>query len=121
MNKSKFTNTVTIKVSGQSADWIDMSGKNQNLSEDEKVYIQAHYSPEIFGFYFNDFQRQINHSELYFDGFFNARIYSNKSIITEIRKHFQGRFVIILNTKERTKLTSGSGYCDAIKNALEQL
>lgn len=45
----------------------------------------------------------------------------NKSIISQIHKYFQGRFVIQLNDKPRTKITSGSGYYDAIKNSLEQL
>ena len=45
----------------------------------------------------------------------------NKGIISEIHKYFQGRFVFLLNDKKRTKIASGSGYSDAIKNALEQL
>jgi len=45
----------------------------------------------------------------------------NKSIILELNKYFQGRFVFLLNDKGRTKITSGSGYSDSIKNALEQL
>jgi len=45
----------------------------------------------------------------------------NKTIISEIRKYFQGRFVFLLNDKARTKIVSGSGYCDSIKNTLEQL
>ena len=45
----------------------------------------------------------------------------NKNIIIEIRKHFRGRFVIVLGVKSRTKITSGNGYFEEIKNALEQL
>jgi two-component system LytT family response regulator len=45
----------------------------------------------------------------------------NKSMVYEIRKYFQGRFIFLLNDKDRTKITSGSGYSDVIKNELEQL
>lgn len=45
----------------------------------------------------------------------------NKGIISEIHKYFQSRFILLLNDKGRTKITSGSGYNDNIKRALEQL
>jgi two-component system LytT family response regulator len=45
----------------------------------------------------------------------------NKSVIFEIHKHFQGRYVLQLRDKTHTKITSGSAYSDSIKDALEQL
>jgi two-component system, LytTR family, response regulator len=45
----------------------------------------------------------------------------NKSILAEIRKYYQNRFVLLLNDKMRTKVISGSGYADSIRNALERL
>lgn len=45
----------------------------------------------------------------------------NMGIISEIHKYFQSRFVLLLNDKSHTKITSGSAYFDAIKNSLEQV
>lgn len=45
----------------------------------------------------------------------------NKNVVTEIHKYFQGRYAIMLNDKPRSRITTGSGYTDSIKGALEQL
>lgn len=43
----------------------------------------------------------------------------NSHRISEIVKHFDGRFLIVLNDKKLTKLTSGSTYSDSVKGLLE--
>ncbi|KAB7731448.1 response regulator [Rudanella paleaurantiibacter] len=39
--------------------------------------------------------------------------------ISEVVKHFDGKFLIVLSDKKSTKLTSGSTYADAVKSLLE--
>ncbi len=43
----------------------------------------------------------------------------NSHRISEIMKHYDGKFLIVLNDKKTTKLTSGSTYGDAVRGLLE--
>ncbi|GAB4034704.1 LytR/AlgR family response regulator transcription factor [Spirosoma gilvum] len=43
----------------------------------------------------------------------------NRHRIGEIHRHFDGKFVLALNDKKGTKLTSGSTYSDAVRQLLE--
>ncbi|AQG78148.1 LytR/AlgR family response regulator transcription factor [Spirosoma montaniterrae] len=43
----------------------------------------------------------------------------NRHKISEIHRHFDGKFVLIMNDKKATKLTTGSTYADAVRQLLE--
>jgi two-component system, LytTR family, response regulator len=43
----------------------------------------------------------------------------NSHRISEVVKHFDGKFLIVLNDKKNSKLTSGSTYGDAVRSLLE--
>ncbi len=43
----------------------------------------------------------------------------NRHKISEVHRHFDGKFVLIMNDKKATKLTTGSTYADAVRQMLE--
>ena len=43
----------------------------------------------------------------------------NSHKITEIHRHFDGKFILVLSDKKTTRLTTGSTYGDAVKRLLE--